>query len=131
MCATSTLTNTKKGVNNVTTNAFLFSWDCDGIEGIVPITQYEYIDRENTIRILKEQDVVRSPLSSIIQSMIMRATFNPQRHYEIYAIDCGEEMDEDFWKQQWKDYPQETADLIREKGHKIYSDRAHRDRKIF
>jgi hypothetical protein len=108
-----------------TTNAFIFSWDQLGIDGIVPISQYEHIDRDNTMRLLREQPTVRSPLNSIIQSLLLRARFNPQRHYEIYAIDCAEEMDEAFWREQWEQYPQATAELIRERGHKIYSDRAN------
>jgi hypothetical protein len=27
------------------------------------------------------------------------------------------------WQKQWEEHPQTTADLIRERGHKIYSDR--------
>jgi hypothetical protein len=32
-------------------------------------------------------------------------------------------MDEKFWREQWEEYPQETAELIRERGHKLFSDR--------
>jgi hypothetical protein len=34
-------------------------------------------------------------------------------------------MDEAFWREQWEEYPQSTAELIRERGHKLYSDRAN------
>jgi hypothetical protein len=107
----------------ITKNAFIFSWDQLGIESIVPITQYEAVDRENTMRILRDQQVVRNPLNSIIQSLLLRARFNSQRHYEIYAIDCDSSLDESFWKDQWATDPQGTADLIRKRGHKLYSDR--------
>jgi hypothetical protein len=108
----------------MTTNAFIFSWDHLGIESIVPITQYEHHDKKNLINILSEKPTERNPLNSIIRNMLLRARVNPQRHYEIYAVDCTEEMDEHFWREQWNDHPQETADLIRERGHKLYSDRA-------
>jgi hypothetical protein len=108
----------------MTTNAFIFSWDHLGIEAIVPITQYEHHDKQNLIRILSEKPTERNPLDSIVRNMLLRARVNPQRYYEIYAVDCVKEMDEVFWREQWKDYPQETADLIRERGHKLYSDRA-------
>jgi len=111
----------------VTTNAFIFSWDCEGIESIVPITQYEHIDRDNTMRLLREQPVVRSPLNGIIQSLMLRARFNPQRNYEIYAIDCTGDMDQKFWQEQWAEYPQETAELVRERGHMLYSGRRTRE----
>jgi hypothetical protein len=109
----------------MTKNAFIFSWDQEGIEAIVPITQYEHHDKQNLIRMLSEKPVARNPLNSIMQSLLLRARFNPQRHYEIYAVDCAEDMDEAFWREQWEQYPQEAAELIRERGHKIYSDRAN------
>lgn len=107
----------------MTKNAFIFSWDINGVEAIVPITQYEHWDKQNLIRMLSEKPTKRNPLDNIIRNLILRAKFNTQRHYEIYAIDCDPSLDELFWKQQWNEHPQFTADLIREKGHKIYSDR--------
>ena len=104
-------------------NAFIFSWDMHGIESIIPITQYENWDKENLIRMLKEEQTQRNPLDNIVRNLILRAQFNSQRHYEIYAIDCESELDENFWHQQWEQNPQFTADLIRERGHKIYSNR--------
>ena len=108
----------------MTKNAFIFSWDQLGIESIVPISRYEFHDQENTMRLLREQPRIRNPLDSIVKGLLLRARFNPQRHYEIYAIDCTEEMDEQFWREQWEEYPQETAELIRKRGHKLFSDRA-------
>ena len=107
-----------------TTNAFIFSWDQTGIESIVPITQYEFHEQENLIRLLREQPRVKNPLDNIVRNLLLRAKFNSQRHYEIYAVDCQEGMNEEFWRTQWKEYPQETAELIRERGHKLFSNRA-------
>jgi hypothetical protein len=107
----------------MTTNAYIFSWDNLGIESIVPITQYEHHDKQNLIRMLSEKKTEPNPLDNILRMMLMRARFNTQRHYEIYAIDCDSSMDEQFWRDQWDKYPQETAELIRDRGHKIYSDR--------
>lgn len=114
----------------MTTNAFIFSWDCNGVEAIVPITQYEHHDKQNLINILSEKPTERNPLDSIVRSLLLRARFNPQRNYEIYAIDCDKSLDEAFWREQWAENPQFCADLIREKGMKIYSDRATKDRVI-
>ena len=113
-----------------TKNAFIFTWDNLGIDSIVPISQYEFHDQENTMRLLREQPRIPNPLNSIVKNLLLRARFNPQRHYEIYAIDCTKEMDEKFWREQWEEYPQETADLIRERGHKLYSDRVKNQVKI-
>ena len=114
----------------MTKNAFIFSWDQLGIESIRPITQYEYHEQENTMRLLREQPRIRNPLDGVVRNLLMRARFNPQRHYEIYAVDCTEGMDEKFWREQWDEYPQETAELIRDRGHKLYSDRATNEDRI-
>jgi len=106
-----------------TKNAFIFTWDHLGIDSIVPISQYEFHDQENTMRLLRDQPRIPNPLNSIVKNLLLRARFNSQRHYEIYAIDCTKEMNEEFWREQWEEYPQETAELIRERGHKLYSDR--------
>lgn len=107
----------------MTTNAFIFSWDTFGIEAIIPITAYENIDKDNLMNILAERPKKANPLDSIIFNLIIRARSNAQRHYEIYAIDCDSSLNEDFWRTKWKTDPQFCANLIREKGHKLYSDR--------
>lgn len=110
----------------MTKNAFIFSWDMYGIESIVPITQYEHWDKDNLIRILKDENVQPNPLNGIVRSLVLRAHVNPQRSYEIYAVDCDETMDMLFWKRQWEDFPQQTAEILRERGHKIFSSRETR-----
>jgi hypothetical protein len=107
----------------MTTNSFLFAWDENGIESIIPITQYEGFEAEQTLNILSNKPTNRNPLNGILQTLILRATYNPQRCYEIYAVDCSEEMDENFWKEMWHSSPQECAELIRERGEKILSQR--------
>lgn len=114
----------------MTTNAFIFSWDCNGVEAIVPITQYEDMDKRNLINILAERKQEANPLNNIIYNLTMRARFNPQRNYEIYAIDCDKSLDETFWRKQWEESPQFCADLIRKKGMMIHSDRATKPRVI-
>lgn len=107
----------------MTTNAYIFSWNSHGIESIVPITQYEGWDGENLFRLIKGQSAIRNPLDTIVRNLILRAQFNPQRHYEIYAVDCDSNLDEKFWREQWKSAPQLTADLIRARGQKLYCNR--------
>jgi hypothetical protein len=107
----------------MTTNAFIFAWDEFGIESIVPISQYEHWDKQQLMNMLKEQQRKRNPLDSIVRNLILRAQVNAHRHYEIYAIDCSEDMDEKFWRKAWAEDPQAMADLIRERGHKLFSAR--------
>ena len=83
----------------MTKNAFIFAWDQLGIESIVPISKYEYHDQNNTMRLLREEPIIRNPLNDIIQMLTLRARFNTHRHYEIYAIDCDPSMDEKFWQE--------------------------------
>ena len=108
----------------MTSNAFIFSWCNEGIESIIPITQYEHWDKQNLMNMLAEKPTQRNPLDTIVRNLLLRARFNSQRHYEIYAIDCDKDLDEQFWREQWAEHPQFTAELVRERGHKLFSDRA-------
>lgn len=114
----------------MTTNAYIFAWDNTGIEAVIPITQYEQVDRDNTMRILNDEPVVRNPLNGILQMLILRAKANSQRHYEIYSVDCIVELDEEYWKEAWESDPQGCADLVRERGVKLYSDRADKSKQV-
>jgi len=111
----------------MTSNTFIFSWDQIGIESIISISEYENLEQENLLRLIGGQDPVRNPLNNIVQGLLLRARYNTHRHYEIYSVACDTGLDEKFWREQWSNYPQETADLIRERGHKLYSDRAKKD----
>jgi len=110
----------------MTTNAYLISWDMTGLEAVIPITQYEQWDRDNTFRILKDEPTARNPIDNIIQGMLLRARFNNHRHYEIYAIDCVDEISEQDIRQMFETDPQASAELIRARGHRLYSDRLDR-----
>lgn len=107
----------------MTTNAYIFAWDEFGIESIVPITEYEHWDKQQLMEMLRDKPRRRNPLDLIVRNLILRAQVNAQRHYEIYAIDCAKEMDEKFWRRSWAEDPQGMADIIRERGHKLFSAR--------
>ena len=112
----------------MTTNAYLIYWCNEGLESVTPITQYENWDAENTFRILNDQEPERNPLNGIIQAMILRGKFNMQRHYELYAIDCDENITAEDLEEMFERDPQSSADLIRARGHRLYSDRARENR---
>jgi hypothetical protein len=114
------------------TKQFIFSWDNTGIEGIVDITDdmeaLQEVERTIAWHKLKDPDAdpgkeANVHLSQIIHIMTLRARFNTHRHYDIYTISCCDDFDKEFWEQSWRDYPQDTADLVRERGTRIYSDR--------
>lgn len=108
----------------MTTNAYLVYWCSEGLESVVPITEYEQVDVENTFRILNNQEPVRNPIYSIIQMMILRGRTNNQRHYELYAIDCEKNITKEDLEVMFEYDPQSAANLIRNRGLKIFSDRA-------
>lgn len=114
----------------MTTNAYLVYWCEEGLESVVPITEYEPIDAENTFRILNDQEPVRNPLNNIIQHMILRAQVNSQRHYELYAIDCDNNISKADIEQMFETDPQAAADLFRSRGHKMFCNRAIKNRVV-
>jgi hypothetical protein len=56
--------------------------------------------------------------------LILRARYNPQRHYEIYTVDVDPSITAEDMIEMFKSTPQEMADLIRARGNQLYSDRA-------
>jgi len=112
----------------MTTNAYLVYWCSEGLESVVPIGYYEQIDIDNTLRILNDQDPISNPLNTIIQSMLLRARYNSQRHYELYAITAADGITEKNIETMFENDPQGSADLIRQIGNKLYSNRMLKNR---
>lgn len=107
-------------------NLFIISWDCTGIEAVINITDYE---KETTWATLKDQDPpVR--LGSIVNHLMLRARANSQRHYEIYTMQVQEGITDEDIRGMFDADPQGSADLIRDRGNKIYSDRYNEGDKI-
>ena len=107
----------------MTTNAYLFMWNCHGIESIVPITQYEDQSKLDMWKILKEEPTGKNPIDDILGAMTMRARFNAERSYEIYAMDCDEGITEEDLFSFWDTAPQAAADLVRERGVRLFTSR--------
>ena len=106
----------------MTTNAFLFSWDIHGVESIVPISQYEDWDTLNAFAVLEGNAKTDNPFNRILHFILMRARFNPQRFYEVYAVDCDPNITESDWQYMWDSDPQHCANIIRERGIKLYGE---------
>jgi len=101
------------------TNDFIISWDQFGLEGIIDITGKR---QKHTFAVLSGGESPRIPG---LTGMLMRARMNPQRNYEVYALSCDEEIDEDYIREMFNDDPQFIVNMIREKGVKIFSDRSN------
>jgi hypothetical protein len=98
---------------------FLISWDMLGIDSVVNITE---IDKEVTWAVLQDGQPARS-LSCVVNAVMMRARMNSQRHYEVYTITVEEGITEEDIREMFERDPQGSADLIRARGRKMYSDR--------
>lgn len=114
----------------MTSNAYLIYWCSEGLESVTPVGHYEQIDVDNTFRILQDQDPMRNPVNTIIQSMILRARYNSHRHYELYAITAADGITGPDIEQMFNASPQGAADTVRSIGVKLYSDRAVKKRVV-
>lgn len=116
-------------------NTYIISWDMTGLEAIVDVT--ENITRGNEFEREKIWDILKDPeniprnewaqeVNRILHHMMLRARANPQRHYEIYSINTNQDITKLDLEDMFNDAPQAAADLIRDRGHRLYSDRVNR-----
>jgi len=116
-----------------TLNLFIVSWDNTGLEAVVDVTE----DRDLSDAFEQEKifDLIRDPemmprnnhlirINQMVNAMIMRAMANPQRHYEIYSVTATRDITAQNLRDLFKSGPQGAADMIRDRGNKLYSDRA-------
>jgi hypothetical protein len=114
-------------------NVFLLSWDITGLETVLDLTTLERLrHQEEKIRMMQilSDPEARDPgdqtgkaLNRAVQGILLRARVNQQRHYEVYTIQTDASVSErDMWDMFTND-PQHAAELIRERGNKLYSDR--------
>ena len=121
------------------TNVFILSWDCYGLEACVDVTDKVQrgndFEREKIFDLLKDPDkephnAAVKEINQIFFAMTMRARYNPQRNYEIYSIHTNADITKEDLAGMFENDPQGTADLIRERGTKLYSDRSTKERVI-
>ncbi len=101
-------------------------WDIYGLECVFDVDEANRVINEweklKLFSILKEENALpQKPNPIPLQAMILRATANPQRHYEIYGFTSTIPMPE--IKEIFRDSPQILVDWIRGNGTKIYSHR--------
>jgi hypothetical protein len=106
-------------------HTLLLVWDCLGLEYSADLTDYE---KDLMWSALKgEKPTVRIPG---IDLLILRARANPQRNYEIYTVQVEPDVSLKDIQSMFKDSPQEIVDLVRARGHKIYSDRLYKEDRV-
>ena len=101
-------------------HTLLLVWDCLGLEYSCDLTNYEKDLMWSTLK--GTQPTVRIPGLDIL---ILRARANLQRNYEIYTVTVDPDVSLKDIQEMFKDTPQAMVDLIRTRGHKLYSDRAY------
>lgn len=103
---------------------FLVMWCNEGLEYVTDLTAHE---QRMVWAALKGEEAQGIPN---LHHLILRAQFNPQRCYEIYTVSAVEGITTQDIKDMFEDSPQAAADLIRERGRKLYSDRATKKRQV-
>ena len=99
---------------------FIISWDCNGLEVCCDVTKAQQ-------RAVWEQLRGELPGESGIPSLgqlLLRARYNPQRHYEIYTVEAVDGITEEDIREMFNADPQSAADTIRRLGSCFHSDRA-------
>jgi hypothetical protein len=89
--------------------------------GLESVINADELGSEDTFNRLK--GVKSNRLGQTLHMLTLRARLNTHRHYEIYSINVDSEIDEDDIRLMFEDNPQGSADMIRERGIGIYSDR--------
>jgi hypothetical protein len=109
-------------------NTFVISWDMFGVETVINVSD---IEKRTMWSSLKGEETSRDPsVNQIVSMMMMRARINSQRHYEIYAIDTEDSIDEKQLRKHFEDDPQGMADLIRERGRLLHDGRSDTGRVV-
>ena len=96
---------------------FCVMWDCNGLESIGEIVDPAL----KTWAVLANKPVPREDFN--IEHWKLRARYNTQRCYEIYAIGVEGSITQEDLAEMFKTDPQYAADLIRARGERIYGDR--------
>lgn len=117
-------------------NLFLLSWDMTGLETVLDLTMLEDLrEQEEQHRILAilsdpesndPGDRTGIAVNRAVNSILLRARVNSQRHYEVYTIQTTPEITEQDMREMFEQSPQYAADLVRERGNQLFSDRVNK-----
>ena len=99
---------------------FLLFWDIYGLESAVDL---DLMMQRRTEAILKEEQNRDPDIGELISMMKMRAQFNIDRQYELYAINLPAHYTQDSVHDLFAENPQAMVDLVRSKGIKMMSNR--------
>jgi hypothetical protein len=100
-------------------------WDERGFETLKDCSSWE---RETFLNTIAGKELTKPPVN--LQAMMMRARFNPQRHYEIWTFNTEDSLDEETLWSYAEHNPQALADMIRNHGKKLYSNEKYTEPRI-
>ena len=104
---------------------YICMWDEFGFEVLKDCSSWE---RECFLNTIAGKELTPAPVN--LQSLLLRAQFNPQRNYEIWTFNTEQELDEDtLWKYADSN-PQALVDMIRKNGKKLYANGKNLEAKI-
>ena len=103
-------------------STFVLSWDITGLESCVNLSDIEKEEMWETLK-GKTLDKRASYVSQLVNLIVTRAQYNSQRHYEVYTVDVDNSVTKEDLVEMFNSDPQSSAELIRSRGRKIYSDR--------
>ena len=106
-------------------HTLLLVWDCLGLEYSCNLTDYEKDIMWSALK--GEEPKARIPGLNIL---ILRARANPQRNYEIYTVQVDPDVSLKDIQDMFKDSPQTIVDLVRARGHRLYSDRLYTEDRV-
>lgn len=111
-------------MNEIKENKFLAFWCGQGLESIVDITKYEFPTPEELVGMIKTSDNSsfakrQKELHKIIHFMTLRARFNTERDYEVYAFRSDAHITKEDIERMFEENPQHIVDFIRANGLKI------------
>ena len=102
---------------------FLCVWDCCVIEAVIDISEFENEEDQRLLEMIATSKPVPSRFGQLLSKLMLRARFNSHRNYEIYAIEATDGITEENIFEMFANNPQQSANLLRENGVKIYSGR--------
>mgnify|MGYP000093608653 CR=1 FL=1 len=106
-------------------HAFIVVWCSDGLEWVEDISNHDQKAMWSTLKGEPPKSI-----SDKLKAAIFRARLNTQRSYEIYSITAIDGIMKSDIVEMFNLDPQGAAEIIRDKGYKIFADRVTKEKVI-
>lgn len=105
---------------------YIVSWDNLGVEFFQEITEHhpENWAKNHLFDTIKQSKKVQKPLGFNLNTLILRAQFNTQRHYEIYVFSSEDNIGPEDIQEWFTTRPQDFANWVRGNySYEVYNNR--------